>query len=557
MLQLSKKNINKMTFFDMKKETRGGRFELPWSETNGLAIHRRCRAGPSSQRNFHYESLLSIKRLCMMRKQLKYQPFNSIYALMRDWTEKYRPRSVKDIVGNRNNIQKIVSWAQEWNRCIPQKRAVILSGKPGTGKTSIAIALAYDFQWIPLELNASDARNASRIKSVVTAGALHQSFQDTGEYSETSKNRRKLIILDEADHLYDGRVKTDKTGHEFGDRGGKQAIIDTIKKTKQPIVLIVNNYYNLIKGKGSALRTLCHHFKWHSLFPNQISQILLHIARGEHLSVDPTLLQQISDQADGDVRSAIHDLQSLYINKKQIKANDLETLGGRDRSSDIFKTLRLLFTSTDTSAIKQRITLLQMDPQLLLYWITENLPKAYYDPIDRSNAFNMLSKSDVFLGRTFRRQSFSLWSYASDLMVIGVALTKTKSTHSANYDFPTWLRVRKAKKKRSVNETSILQKLSQRHHCSIQKVIKTIYPYYKTLVQNNDEFTYEFIKTLGLSEEEAIDFYDSSPTSARKKIKTIMKKYDEQPQEIFSSSQEKISEEEEKNSKQQKSLFHF
>ena len=33
----------------LKLLTRGGRFELPWSETNGLAIHRRCRAGPSSQ----------------------------------------------------------------------------------------------------------------------------------------------------------------------------------------------------------------------------------------------------------------------------------------------------------------------------------------------------------------------------------------------------------------------------------------------------------------------------------------------------------------------------
>ena len=54
---------------------------------------------------------------------------------MGDWTEKYRPKSLDDIIGNERAIIELRKWAAEWNKGIPKKRAVILAGKPGTGKT--------------------------------------------------------------------------------------------------------------------------------------------------------------------------------------------------------------------------------------------------------------------------------------------------------------------------------------------------------------------------------------------------------------------------------------
>src|SRR5512136_2711186 len=100
---------------------------------------------------------------------------------MEDWTEKYRPKTLREIVGNERALSTLRSWAQHWNqRTIPEKRAVILSGKPGTGKTSTALALAFDMGWTVLELNASDARNETAIKRVATAGAVNETFDSNG-----------------------------------------------------------------------------------------------------------------------------------------------------------------------------------------------------------------------------------------------------------------------------------------------------------------------------------------------------------------------------------------
>jgi len=92
---------------------------------------------------------------------------------MDDWTEKYRPKSLGDIVGNKSAILEIIKWADKWNKEIPKKRAIILAGNPGIGKTSCALALAKDYGWSVIELNTSDVRNATKIKNVATAGALN------------------------------------------------------------------------------------------------------------------------------------------------------------------------------------------------------------------------------------------------------------------------------------------------------------------------------------------------------------------------------------------------
>ena len=48
-----------------------------------------------------------------------------------------------------------------------------------------------------------------------------------------------------------------RAGSELGDKGGKKAIVETIQITKQPIILIVNDYYDLTKGGGESLKQLC------------------------------------------------------------------------------------------------------------------------------------------------------------------------------------------------------------------------------------------------------------------------------------------------------------
>ncbi|MQL82391.1 hypothetical protein Taro_014842, partial [Colocasia esculenta] len=55
------------------------------------------------------------------------------------WVEKYRPTKVSDVVGNTDAVSRLQVIAHEGN--MPN---LILSGPPGTGKTTSILALAHE-----------------------------------------------------------------------------------------------------------------------------------------------------------------------------------------------------------------------------------------------------------------------------------------------------------------------------------------------------------------------------------------------------------------------------
>ena len=50
-----------------------------------------------------------------------------------DWTERYRPKSLIDVVGNPKVVKELKEWGVSWESGIPFKRAVVLLGPPGAG----------------------------------------------------------------------------------------------------------------------------------------------------------------------------------------------------------------------------------------------------------------------------------------------------------------------------------------------------------------------------------------------------------------------------------------
>ena len=59
-----------------------------------------------------------------------------------DWNEKYRPKTLDDVIGNPSAAETMRAWARSWEHGIPEKRVMLLKGAPGIGKTSSAWALA-------------------------------------------------------------------------------------------------------------------------------------------------------------------------------------------------------------------------------------------------------------------------------------------------------------------------------------------------------------------------------------------------------------------------------
>lgn len=441
---------------------------------------------------------------------------------MLDWTEQYRPKKLSDIVGNKKSVRGLFQWADAWKRGKPSKKAVVLSGNPGIGKTSCAYALANQFNWTPIELNTSDARNAARIRSVATAGATHQTFNDDGSFSTTKQGGRKLIILDEADNLYESSKGARSSDSDFSDKGGKRTIVETIRITSQPIILIVNDYYGLIKGSGDALRSLCIHLKFYPPYPTEIYQLLQKILSLEQVHADAQVLEHLSQGCQGDIRAAVRDLQSLCLDKTYVTMDDYRALGNRDHQRIIFDVLRDIFKTKNISTIRSSMFHADEDPNLLLHWITENLPKSYPDPYDTAAAYNALSNADRYLGRTNKRNYYGFWSYATEEMSLGVALSKKSQPQHTTYVFPTWMKHLKKQKMLHASEKALVEKLSKNFHCSTNKISSVYLPILKMIIPKKPLVAEKLAKELRLTDDELkyLGFTDNVKKKLNKRKET-------------------------------------
>ncbi len=171
--------------------------------------------------------------------------------------EKYRPTTLAEVRGNKKAISELRQWALEWPS---DKKAALLYGKPGTGKTSAAIALANDLGWSVLELNASDKRTQKILNQSVGEAAQNASFLD----------KRKLILLDEIDNL-----------HGNSDRGGARAVTELVKTTREPVILTANDLY----GISSTLRGYCKLITFFAIREDSIKKALVDIWHNEKKDV--------------------------------------------------------------------------------------------------------------------------------------------------------------------------------------------------------------------------------------------------------------------------------
>lgn len=358
------------------------------------------------------------------------------------WTEKYRPQSLADVLGNPQAVEQLRAWARSWKEGVPEKRAVLLHGPPGSGKTSAAHALAREFGWDVLELNASDVRSGPAIRRTAGEGAVHETFSGTGEYFTAARGQRKLIILDEADNLYE-RAGADSASsdQEFTDRGGRRAILETIARARQPVVLIANDRYELTRGASASFQRQVLDIPFRSLTLPTLQKLLAQVAASESLRAEATTLHDLATRAHGDARSALNDLQAVGQGRVDVPPSLMEGLGERLRPGTLYGALATLFKGADGRAARLAILDLDEDPDFVHAWVDENLPREYRDPEDLERAYQWLGRADVFLGRVMRRQSFGLRGPALDLLAYGVSSAKTHPyTTPPQYQFPVWIR---------------------------------------------------------------------------------------------------------------------
>lgn len=104
------------------------------------------------------------------------------------WTEKYRPNTLSDVIGQDEVVAKLTSLMR--NLSIEDIPHFLFVGKAGIGKTATAQAFAKDLKVEFIEFNASKDRDLEFIRTQISK---------LSELQSTTK--RKVIFLDESDSI--------------------------------------------------------------------------------------------------------------------------------------------------------------------------------------------------------------------------------------------------------------------------------------------------------------------------------------------------------------------
>jgi len=350
--------------------------------------------------------------------------------------KQHTPHKLNEIIGQ--DTSKILKWLESG-----KKKALLIHGPAGVGKTSSVYALAKEKNFEILEMNSSDFRKKEHIQNIIGIASQQQSLFF----------RKKLILIDEVDGI-SGR----------SDYGGLTELVKVIDNTKHPIILTGNE---ISDSKFSTLRKKCEMLEFKPVDYLEIFELLRKICSENEIKYDETFLKNLARKNNGDVRATLLDLE------RSIVENSLGDYGDdREYKEKIEDALRLVFKSKDVNVLLKAFDKVDMDPDEILLWIDENISREYGED-DLIRAYQAISKADIYKGRIIRRQYYRFWAYQTELMSVGVGLSKRqKQKGFVAYKRPERILKMWIAKQRNAKRNSIVEKFARKTHISKKKAYK-------------------------------------------------------------------------------------
>jgi len=254
------------------------------------------------------------------------------------WVEKYRPKDLSTYIGNEHLKDKVKVYLE--NADVPH---LLLYGKAGTGKTTLAKLIVNNIDCDYLYINASDENSVDAVRFKI------RSFASTIGFKEM-----KVIILDESDYL----------------TPNAQAALRNVMETfsKHCRFILTCNYVERIID---PIQSRCQSYKVVPPSKKEVAQQMVNILKQENCTFELDDIALIVNAGYPDIRRVINSAQRQVVNgnlkidtssviqnnyKLQLlemltsgaKLNDIRQLIADNSISDYSELYRLLYDEVES-----------------------------------------------------------------------------------------------------------------------------------------------------------------------------------------------------------------
>ncbi|KAI3642621.1 hypothetical protein MP228_012176 [Amoeboaphelidium protococcarum] len=350
-------------------------------------------------------------------------------------TDKYRPQSYMDLVTDEWVNSQCMSWLKQWDFCVfkkqnksllqtpnnkdhqqmrhtsqfayqdklqrPEKKILMLSGRAGLGKTTLAHVIAKQCGYNVIEVNASDERSGEALQQKIM-NALQSK-------SSINSSKPNLLILDEIDGALGGGDKSllsfliklckedynsfrmvqtsaklskfhqdvngvsdDQEGQLIVKRNGNMSGEKKYQKLLRPIICICNDAY---APALKSFKSFVQHYQVKEPSVHQVVRRLqLIVNKEDSLQLDKRTLTQLTAMFDGDVRSVLNWIDFQHSNAKtginqsgapdaKSSKSNADQISIKDRQPSIFKVWDSVFCNQKKSSADNNLQglLFQLD----------------------------------------------------------------------------------------------------------------------------------------------------------------------------------------------------
>jgi len=298
------------------------------------------------------------------------------------WSEKHRPQSISDMVGNEDSRSKIIEWFKKWKK---GTKPLLLVGPPGTGKTTIAYLVAKQFGYDLIGLNASDVRNKSRINEILSPVLGNVTILGL-----------PMIFVDEVDGI-----------HGRGDFGGAEALIQILKGPTVPIILAANTDSS---DKMKSIKKVVKTIEFKPIPPRLLRVYLENILKKEASKLSPGSLVKVIVNSKGDIRSMINLAQSLVTGFNPQTEKSFESINVEEGVNSFFKA---------NSSLEARGILysMQIDPRQKIDAFYSSIISSKLDNQTLAKNLEIISRADILYGKIMKTQNWRLLRYLNEILI--------------------------------------------------------------------------------------------------------------------------------------------